>query len=100
MPRGANALGLVLQEPTREQKREAGVERGALISEVAGAAARAELRAGDLITGLIVAGSYVDVSSADQLNRTVKALAKGGAVTLLVRRGEAQSFVAMRIPGR
>lgn len=100
MPRGANALGLVLQEPTREQKREAGVERGALISEVAGAAARAELRAGDLITGLIVAGSYADVSSADQLNRTVKALAKGGAVTLLVRRGEAQSFVAMRIPGR
>ena len=98
MPRGANALGLVLQEPSREQKREAGVERGALINEVAGVASRAELRPGDLITGLIVAGAYSEVMSAEQLNRTVNTMAKGRAVTLLVRRGEAQSFVAMRLP--
>lgn len=98
IPRGANVLGLVVQEPTRDQKRDAGVERGAGIKEVAGVAARSELRPGDVISGVIVAGQLSDVASAEQLNRTLVTLPRGTAVTLLVHRGPVQNFVALRIP--
>ncbi|WP_018607125.1 Do family serine endopeptidase [Uliginosibacterium gangwonense] len=98
IPRGANPLGLVVQEPSREQKHDSGLDRAAAIKEVAGVAARSELRPGDLISGLIVGGKLQEVASAEQLNRAVGTLTKGTAVTLLVHRGNTQSFVAIRIP--
>lgn len=96
--RGANSLGLVAQEPSREQRREAGVEHGAAIKEVSGAAARSELRPGDVIIGLIAGGALANVQSAEHFNRTVNGLPGGSAITLLVRRGDVQNFVGMRVP--
>ena len=93
-------MGLVAQDLTREQRKGLGIERGAAIKEASGAAARAELRPGDVLTAVISRGVTSDVQSADQFNRLTAGLIPGSSVTLLVRRGDTQSFVGMKVPLR
>ncbi|HEX5125935.1 MAG TPA: Do family serine endopeptidase [Rhodocyclaceae bacterium] len=97
-PQGGNRLGLVTQDLSRDQKRDMKLELGASIREASGPAARAALRPGDVVTAVIAHGQTTDVRSADHFNRVANGLAGGSALTLLVRRGESQSFVGMKVP--
>ncbi|MFT4173139.1 MAG: Do family serine endopeptidase [Rhodocyclaceae bacterium] len=97
-PLGANKLGLVTQDVSRDQKRELKILSGASIREASGPAVRAELRPGDVITAVTVQGVSTEIHSAEHFNRLANALGQGNAITLLVRRGDTQSFVGMKVP--
>ncbi len=99
--RAANRLGLVVSELTAEQKRELKLKHGLLIEDVRGNAARAELRPGDVLLAIISRGTSTELSSAEQFNKLLLALDKSANVTLLVRRGELQTFVTIKgLPDR
>ncbi len=91
----SNRLGLVVSDLTAEQRRELG-QGGVLIDEVRGAAARSELRAGDVIVAVISKGSTSEVKSVEQLSRLLNQFDPAANVTLLIRRGEMQTFVTIR----
>ena len=91
-----NRWGLVLSELTEEQKRELRVEGGLLIDEVRSNVARNDLRSGDVILALISRGMRSDIRSIDQFNKILAQSDKGANVTLLIRRGEVQTFVTIK----
>jgi serine protease Do len=90
----ANRLGLVVSELTAEQKRELKMNSGLLIEEVRGS--RSELRPGDIIIAIISKGATTEIKTAEQLNKLLAQFDKGSNVTLLVRRGEMQTFVTIK----
>jgi len=92
----ANRLGLVVSELAAEQRRELRLDGGLLIDEVRAGAARAELRQGDIIIALISRGSTTELKSVEQFNKLLAQFDKGANVTLLIRRGEMQTFVTIR----
>ena len=92
----ANRLGLVVSELTADQKRDFKLAGGLLIEEVRGSGARADLRAGDVILAVISKGATTDVKSVDQLNKLLAQFEKGANVTLLIRRGDMQTFVTIK----
>jgi len=94
--RSANRLGLVVGELSAEQRRALRIDGGLVIEEVRGAAARAELRQGDIIIALIHRGSTTELKSAEQFNKLLAQLDRNTNVTLLIRRGEMQTFVTLR----
>lgn len=91
----ASRLGLALSELTPEQRRELGVEGGLLVEDASG---RNDLRPGDVILSLIIKGTAHDVKSMDQFNKLLGQLDKAPSVTLLVRRGQQQTFVTLKAP--
>ncbi len=91
----ANKLGLVLAEPTAEQKRQFGIRHGLIVEEVR-EGGRGELRQGDVILALIRQGVQTELRTVEQFNGLLAKLDKGGAVTLLVKRGDAQTFVTIK----
>lgn len=91
-----NRLGLVLGELSAEQKRELKMNSGLLVEDVRGIGARSDLRAGDVIVALISKGATTEVKSVDQFNKLLAQFEKGSNVTLLVRRGEMQTFITIR----
>ena len=93
----ANRLGLVLSEPTPEQKRQLGVRQGLIVEEVR-EGGRGELRQGDVILAVIQRGVQIEIRSVDQFNEVLGKNGKGGSLTLLVRRGESQTFVTIKLP--
>jgi len=92
----ANRLGLIVSELTTEQKRELKVSGGLLVEDIRGNTARADLRPGDVILSLISRGVSNDLKSVEQFNKLLSQLDKGSNVTLLVRRGEIQTFVTIK----
>ncbi len=94
-PAPANKLGLVLSEPSAEQKRQLGIRHGLIIEEVRDGG-RGELRQGDVILALIQRGVQAEVRSVDQFNDLLAKQGKGAPITLLVRRGDSQTFVTIR----
>jgi serine protease Do len=94
--RAANRLGLVVSELTTEQKRELKLDSGLLVEDVRNVAARAELRPGDILLALIARGETIELKSVEQFNRLLAQLDKSASVTLLVRRGELQTFVTLK----
>lgn len=92
----ANRLGLIVSELSPQQKRELALEGGLLIEEVRSAAGRADLRQGDIILAVISRGSTTEVKTVDQLNKLLAQFDKGANITLLVRRGDMQTFVTIR----
>jgi serine protease Do len=90
----ANRLGLVVSELTADQKRELKMSSGLLIEDVRGS--RSELRAGDIIIAIISKGATTEVRTAEQFNKLLAHFEKGSNVTLLVRRGEMQTFVTIK----
>lgn len=92
----ANRLGLVVSELTPEQRRDLKLSGGLLIEDVRGAGARADLKAGDVIIAVISKGATTEVKTADQLNRLLAQFDKGSNVTLLIRRGEMQTFITIK----
>ena len=92
----ATRLGLVVSELTAEQKRELKMDGGLLIEDVRGSGARADLRPGDIIIAVISKGNTTEVKTVDQLNRLLAQFDKGSNITLLIRRGEMQTFVTIK----
>jgi serine protease Do len=92
----ANRLGLVVRELTPDQKRELKMSSGLLIEEVRGSGARADLRPGDIVIAVISRGATTEIKTAEQFNRVLSQFDKGANVTLLIRRGEMQTFVTIK----
>lgn len=91
-----NTLGLVASDLTDAQKKELKVDGGAVVETAEGAAARAGLRAGDLILRI----NNTDVKDSKQFNALVSKLEPKKTVLLLVRRGEASQFVTIKPTGQ
>jgi serine protease Do len=86
-------LGLELSELTADQKNELQVEGGLIVEDAKGAAARAELRRDDVILSV----GNVAIKSLAQFNDLLKQIPKGRNVALLVRHGDATSYVAIKL---
>lgn len=87
-----NALGLVVSDLAEAKRRELKVEGGVQVDAVDGAAARAGLRAGDVVLKI----QSADVTSARQFNELVAKLDPKRVVALLVRRGESAQYITIR----
>lgn len=103
LPRGvkppeqaANRLGLVVSELTTEQKRELKMSAGLLIEEVRSSGLRADLKAGDIIIAVISKGATTEARTVEQFNKMLAQFDKGANVTLLIRRGEMQTFITIK----
>ena len=92
----ANRLGLVLSPLNAEQKKQLGIQHGLVVDEVRNAGTRTELRQGDVILSVISKGSQVDIKSVSQFNDLLQGLDKSATITLLVRRGDAQTFITIK----
>ena len=82
-------LGLAVRPLTSGERREANVSGGLLVEDVNGAAARAGMQPGDIV--LMADGKQV--KSVDELRA---ATVSKGSVALLVQRGEARVFIALK----
>ncbi|MEW6293935.1 MAG: DegQ family serine endoprotease [Pseudomonadota bacterium] len=91
----ANRLGLVLSEPTAEQKRQLGIRNGLVVEEVRNGS-RNDLRQGDVILALIQKGVQTEVKTVEQFNSLLAKTEKDANVTLLVKRGDSQTFVTIK----
>ncbi len=93
-----NKLGLAVVEPTAELRRDGRLGAGGVVVDaLRSASARAsEIQSGDAILALVNKGVRTDIRSVDQFNRLVGALDLGQTVTLLVLRGDVQTFVPLR----
>lgn len=91
-----NALGLVVSDLSDAQKKELRVDGGVIVDASDGAAARAGLRAGDVILRL----NNTDVKDAKQFNALVSKLEPKKLAVVLVRRGDASQFVPIRPNGQ
>lgn len=94
----ANRLGLVVSELSAEQKRELKVNAGLIVEDVRNSTVRTDLRPGDLILALIARGTTSELKSVEQFNKLLAQFEKNASVTLLVRRGDMQSFVTIKVP--
>lgn len=92
----ANRIGLIVSELTVEQKRELKMNAGLLIEDVRGASTRADLRPGDIVIAVISKGATTEVRTVEQFNKLLHQFEKGSSVTLLIRRGEMQTFVTIK----
>ncbi|HLA33322.1 MAG TPA: trypsin-like peptidase domain-containing protein, partial [Rhodocyclaceae bacterium] len=92
----ANRLGLVLAVPNAEQKRALGISSGLIVEELRNAGTRTELRRGDVILSLINKGVQTELKSVAQFNDLLAEFDKSATLTLLVRRGEMQTFVTIK----
>lgn len=91
-----NRLGLTLRELAPAKQRELGVSGGLLVEDVSNA--RGELRSGDVILAFINKGTSTEIKTTEQFDRLLSRASQGAHVTLLVRRGDSQTFVALRAP--
>ncbi len=91
-----NRLGLVLAVPSAEQRRALGISHGLLVEDVRNGGTRTELRPGDIILGVISKGVPVDIKTIAQLNELLNKFDKNATITLLVRRGESQTFMTIK----
>ncbi|MDD5250546.1 MAG: DegQ family serine endoprotease [Rhodocyclaceae bacterium] len=91
-----NKLGLVLVEPTAEQRRQLGIPNGLVVEDVRNGGMRTDLRSGDIILALIDKGVQSEIKTVDQFNGLIAKLDKSSTITLLVRRGEGQTFITIK----
>jgi len=95
--KSANALGIVVDDLTAEQRKQLGIKdaQGVVVADVRGPAAqRTPIQPGDVIT---MVGRKA-VKSAAEFNAAVKDVKPGESVMLLMRRGDATQFVAVTVP--
>ena len=91
----ANRLGLILIEPTAEQKRQLSIRNGLIVEEVRNGA-RTDLRQGDILLALIQKGVQTEIRTVDQFNSLLSKTDKDTNVTLLIKRGDSQTFVTIK----
>jgi serine protease Do len=87
--------GLALSELTADQRRELGIEHGLLVEEVAGDAARAGIRVGDVI----LAVNNGKVATVEAFRKAIATVPKGKSAAILVRRGEGSLYIPLKISG-
>lgn len=90
-----NRLGLALSDLTAEQRKQLGVSAGVLVEDVRNS--RVDLRPGDVLLSLIDRGAQTDIKSVEQFNGLLPKIERGSSVTLLVRRGDSQTFVTLKV---
>jgi serine protease Do len=95
-PQTANRLGLVLAVPNAEQKRALGIQHGLIVEEVRNGGTRTELRPGDIILSVMVKGSQTDIKSVSQFNELLQGVDKSATITVLVKRGDSQTFITIK----
>jgi len=95
-PAKANALGLSVSDLSAAQLKELNIEGGVGVDATEGAAARAGIRAGDIILRL----NNTDIKDARQFNALVAKLDTKKPALLLVRRGDASQFVIVKPHGQ
>ncbi len=91
-----NRLGLTLTLPTPAQRRERGIDRGLLVERAQGAAARTEIRQGDVVLALVAGGKQWPLKTLDEFNRLATGLKAEQQVTLLTQRGAVTSYISLR----
>ncbi len=91
-PAPTNVLGLSVSDLSAARKAELQVRNGVQIESAEGVAARAGLRAGDVI----LAVDNVEVASAKHFNEMVAKADRSRGAVLLVRRGEQAQFVPLK----
>ena len=87
-----SALGLAVVDLTEAQRRELRVHGGVRVESVDGTAARAGLRAGDVILSM----DNVEIADAKQFANAAGKAEKQKSVSLLVRRGEWVNYLVLR----
>ncbi|MDB5922482.1 MAG: protease Do [Betaproteobacteria bacterium] len=83
-------LGVAVRGLSADEQKEASIQGGLMVEQVAGAAARAGIRAGDII--LAVNGK--SIKSADELKAATK---EAKTMALLVKRNDARIFVPVEL---
>ncbi len=91
-PAVVSSFGLAVSELTDVQRRELKVKNGVRVDTAEGVAARAGIREGDVI----VTVDNVEVTGAKQFDAAMAKLDRTKPVTLLVRRGDAATFLILR----
>ena len=91
-----NKLGLMLSEPLAEQRRQLGIDHGLVVEDVRNGGARTDLRPGDIIMALVSKGAQTDIRSIEQFNGLLSKFDKSSTITLLVRRGDSQTFITIK----
>ena len=84
---GKGKLGVAVRPLTSDEKRQAELDHGLVVQDVAGAAERAGVRPGDVI----VAVNNTPVKSVDELKSLIEK--SGKTVALLVQRNDARIFI-------
>ncbi|HEX6297576.1 MAG TPA: DegQ family serine endoprotease [Burkholderiales bacterium] len=88
---GEGKLGLAVRALTEEEKQQLDGAQGVLVERAGGAAARAGIQPGDVVTAV----NGTPVRSARELREA--AAKANGTVALLIRRGEASLFVPVEV---
>ena len=88
----ANVLGINVTDLTDAQKRELKLDGGAVVETSDGPAARAGIRAGDVILRL----NNTDIKDSRQFAAAISKLDAKKMAVILVRRGDASQFVPIR----
>ena len=91
-PVSVSSFGLAVSDLTDAQRRELKVKNGVRVDTAEGVAARAGIREGDVI----VTVDNVEVTGAKQFDAVMAKLDKVKPATLLVRRGDAATFLILR----
>jgi serine protease Do len=91
----ASSLGLTVSDLTEAQRRELKLKGGVRVDAAEGPAQRAGMREGDIVISV----DNTEISGAKQFEALVAKLDKSKPVSLLVRRGDAATFIVLR-PGR
>ncbi|MEO6361947.1 MAG: Do family serine endopeptidase [Caldimonas sp.] len=91
-PAPVSSIGLAVSDLTDVQKRELKLKNGVRVETAEGPAARAGIREGDVI----VTVDNVEITGARQFEAAVAKLDKAKPATMLIRRGEAATFVIVR----
>jgi len=95
-PTKANRLGLVLSALSAEQKLASGLPNGLIVEDVTSTGVRTDLRPGDILLSLIHKGSQIELKTVAQFNELIAAVNKTESITLLMRRGDVQTFVIIK----
>jgi len=94
----ANRLGIVLSDPTPEQRRDLKISAGLLVEDVKGSVTP-DIRPGDVILSLTSKGATTEAKTVEQFNQALVKLDKNTTLTLQVRRGENNLFVTIKANG-
>ena len=88
---GGGKLGLAVRPLTAEEKAQANTQRGVLVEKVQGPALEAGLQPGDVV----LAANGAPITSVEDLRNAVEK--SKGHIALLVKRGDSQIFVPVRV---